>query len=66
MLTIDDLLKYINIEGPARVIRWVNDGCQVLFDGDADELYVIDEDWMNTEIRFMFANADGKLVIEVA
>lgn len=66
MLTIDNLLDYTNLEGPVRVTRWTDDGCEVLFEDDAWELSRVDADWMNTEIRVIFPGTDGKLVIEVA
>jgi hypothetical protein len=71
MITINDLLNNITVQGNIRVSAWTRDGEKVIVMTDGhryDSLFSseLPKRWRNSEILYMFCPDDGFLHIELA
>lgn len=69
MITLNDLLDNITVQGKIRISAWTRDEEKVIVMTDGyDGLFSseLPKRWRNSEILYMFCPGDGFLHIEVA
>ena len=69
MITLNDLLDNITVQGNIRISAWTRDGEKVIVMTDGyDSLFSseLPKRWRNSEVLYIFCPSDGFLHIEVA
>ena len=65
-MSINDLLNNgIEIQGRVVVVRWIKDKEIIIFESNEDVIWNQSYDWMDADIRYMYAISGVGLKIEI-